>query len=261
MTANTARPTRYRRDLRDCEAPTPPPRPSTAGVRLPSRDVPMSWSSMARIWACADILSARGPARPGRVTPTAAYKARGAAAARPCPSRPGRGRSPAVAGGWGRERALPPPGFPGGTRSGKLVSQRSRCRRLAPPRAPSLPLPPAPATRARRRERKPVRTRPARLRPLRDVSADGPRRSPIGPSARAAHWPTGLRRSAGDAPRGEAPDWAAGLGPWGVLIGQEGPRGRRDVTISRPAAAPGGAGSRGRWERGLGEVRLGTAPL
>lgn len=42
----------------------------------PSRDVPMSWSSMARIWACADILSVRG--RPGpaesRRLP-AAYKA------------------------------------------------------------------------------------------------------------------------------------------------------------------------------------------
>lgn len=168
---------------------------------------------MARIWACADILSARGPARPGRVTPTAAYKARSAAGARPCPSRHGRGRFPAAAGG-GRERALFPPGFPGGTRSGKLASRRTRCRRLAPSHAPLLPLPPAPATRARRRERKPARTRPALLRLLGDVSADGPRCSPIG---------HGLRRSASDAPRRDS-----------SLGGRTGPLGRCDWP-GRPA--------------------------
>lgn len=204
---------------------------------------------MARIWACADILSAGGGARPGRVTPTAAYKARGAAGARPCPSRHRRSRSPAAA-GVGRKRALPPPGFPGRKRSGKLAS--CRCRRLAPSHARSLSLLPAPATRARRREREPTRTRLTLLRPLRDVSTDGPWRSPIG---------HGLRRSASDAPSSEAPDWAAGLSPWGALIGQKGPRGRCGVTVSGSAVAPGGAGGPG----GLGaqpgvSSRFGTIP-
>lgn len=77
---------RRRRDLEGYGGPAPlppflpplpsPPPPRSRRSRLPSRDVPMSWSSMARIWACADILSVRG--RPGpaesRRLP-AAYKA------------------------------------------------------------------------------------------------------------------------------------------------------------------------------------------
>lgn len=184
---------------------------------------------MARIWACADILSAggAGAARPSHADSGLQGPRRGGRSALPLASRAG----PLPRGRGRREGAgLPPPGFPGGKRSGKVASRRTRCRRLAPPHVPLLPLPPAPATRARRRERKPARTRPALLRPLRDVSADGPRRSPIG------HGP---RRSGSDAPRGGAADWAAGLGPWGTLIGQGGPRGRCDVTVSGSAAAPG----------------------
>lgn len=34
---------------------------------LPSREVPMSWSSIARIWACADILKCAGPEWAGQI--------------------------------------------------------------------------------------------------------------------------------------------------------------------------------------------------
>lgn len=106
-------------------APLPPfPSPLTPPTRslrsrLPSRDVPMSWSSMARIWACADILSARG--RPGpaesRRLP-AAYKARGS---RPSPSRHSRTRA-----------ATPPPGT---KRALPVAVPRTEDGARSPPRA------------------------------------------------------------------------------------------------------------------------------
>lgn len=80
-----------------------------------------------------------GPARPGRVTPTAAYKARGAAGARPCPSRHGRGRSPAAAEGGG-SGYCPRPVFPAGSRAGSTLGAGP-----VPPHAAllrSLPRPP-----------------------------------------------------------------------------------------------------------------------
>lgn len=99
--------------------PFPPPPPRSLRSRLPSRDVPMSWSSMARIWACADILSARG--RPGpaesRRLP-AAYKARGS---RPSPSRHSRTRA-----------ATPPPGT---KRALPVAVPRTEDGARSPPRA------------------------------------------------------------------------------------------------------------------------------
>lgn len=38
--------------------PRPLPHPQGSGSDLPSREVPMSWSSIARIWACADMAAA-----------------------------------------------------------------------------------------------------------------------------------------------------------------------------------------------------------
>lgn len=108
-----------------------------------------------------------------------------------------------------------------------------------PPRLPSplppplLPLPLTPATRACASSNgNPRACALGSLRPLRDVSADEPWRPLIG---------HGVRSSAGDAPRGEAPDWAVGpfarLGPWAPLIGRAAPRSRSDVPVSGSAAA------------------------
>lgn len=185
---------------------------------------------MARIWACADILSARGPARRGRVTPTAAYKARSAADARPCPSRHGRGRSPAAAGGGsGRCSRLAFPVGRGAGNSPRAGPGAAASRPHTLPYSRSLPRPP----RAR-------------------AGGNGsPRSHALRSFVRSA---TSARTGLGARPlatacaarpvthRGETPHWAAGLGPWGVLIGQEGSRGRSDVMISGSAAAPGGAG-------------------
>lgn len=130
------------------------PSPAPAGGHLPSRDVPMSWSSMARIWACADILSARraGPARPSHADSGLQGPRRGAALGPP----------PGVTGGPGRSRS--PDAAGRGGRAGAASVSRCRCeaeretslavpvppRLAAPPLPPPLlPLPLAPATRAR----------------------------------------------------------------------------------------------------------------
>ena len=38
--------------------PHPFPHPQGTGRDLPSREVPINWSSIARIWACADMAAA-----------------------------------------------------------------------------------------------------------------------------------------------------------------------------------------------------------
>lgn len=120
-----------------------------------------------------------GPTRPGRVTPTAAYKARGAAGARPCPSRHGRGRSPAAAGGR-RERACPRLAFP--VRSGAGKSPRAGPGATAS--RPHSSLTPAPS-RARH-ARAPAGTETCAHAPCAPSSA--PRRQ-RGRASALAHWP------------------------------------------------------------------------